>query len=297
MFTHLPSSRDAGIATLFSGERVNEKRLSEYGKFLTLRERVEYRKRVLALSSRVLSFPRWDLDGPDLRYFGEWNPPESSIHAPTCIRAGPWVLDGRQLVADAKDTAIMLIEAVVRMGGNRTLLIQSGWPSEFFGLRGWSFGSGPRSAWWSGVRKAVDVAGDLLRTYNIRVCALETDGKNPYEGLTSASTTIEFQSSVTEEQFSDPSVIVAVPCDPFAIVGSTLLESHMNVKPVFASAACMSVLYRGAVLQTSYAPWFRNKQWNPRARLNLLDGIAKPSTKQNTRCRSPHRRARSTGQS
>lgn len=261
---NVPVKRNKGLATLTNGSVINEKQLQLYGNFLNLRERVEFRKRIIGCD-RVLFFPKWDLDGPDIRYFGEYNPPPENIHNLTSFRAGPWVLDGRQMVADAKDIGIMLAESVLyKTKDPVTIAIYSPFSTEFEAQRGWNLGRGPFDAFWSGIRKAADQI-HLLYPF---IQFLAVSDINPYVEITKVC---HVQWKKKNEVEIVPNLFQAIPGDAFGLTGFSELEEEILLENKIPKEFLFNVLIFGAQIQNSYlVQKFRNDVWNPRARLGLL---------------------------
>lgn len=265
---HVPVHRSKGLVTLADGRTVHEKQLPSMGDFLTLRERVEFRHRVVALGQNLCMFPRWDFDGPDMRFFGEWKTNVSKTE-PYHMEAGPWVLDGRQLVADARDITVMLVEAAQILQGTTdplTLCIHSPVPISFQSQRGWDLKRGPYDAWWSGVRKAAETLANECPHVTL-VAVAET---NPFAELTRAS---HVQWSTTNLA----GAVVCEPCDPFTILGggaedAATLTAH-GMSPTFVLANLMMGLLGNFVPVRSsiMVPRLRHPLWVPRDRLSLLN--------------------------
>lgn len=257
-----------------NGSVINEKQLNNFGDFLNLRERVEFRKRVLGFRN-VLFFPKWDLDGPDLRYFGDWNPEATLNHPSTSFKAGPWVLDGRQMVADAKDMGLMLAETVLYQLSSQTdisIYIQSPFTTEFISQRQWNLGRGPFDAFWSGIRKAADA---LQSTYPfikfVAVC--ET---NPFLELTKTC----FVSWKKPEEVDLNSDFYAVPSDPFGIIGLGAEEESIVSKQKIPNNFLLQMLLPTTKIATStFVKTYRTPLWNPQARLPLLQTRQQNKTK------------------
>ena len=271
---HVPLARAKGLATLADGRVVNEKQLGSLGDFLTLKERVEFRHRVLCIGNTFL-VPRWDFDGPDMRFFGDWNPPAEKIHALSSLTAGPWVLDGRQMVADARDMTLLMAEAALALRGasaNITLQILSPVPVDFEAQRGWKLARGPFDAWWSGVRKAADTLASSCPT--VKVVAV--DDTNPCAECTRAL-------HVSWSKEVDETHIVCVPCDPFALFGSSTVEQKWLQKEGVQTSTLAGHLMMGMMTNTipirvsTLVPSQRHAVWNPKVRLALLN--PKPENK------------------
>jgi hypothetical protein len=271
---HVPLARSKGLATLTDGRTVNEKQLASVGDFLSLRERVEFRHRVVCIGNTFL-VPRWDLDGPDMRFFGDWNPPKEKIHAASSLSAGPWILDGRQLVADARDMTLLMAEAALALHGTSspvTLQILSPVPIDFEAQRGWKLSRGPFDAWWSGVRKAADTLATLCPTVKL----VAVDDTNPYAECTRPV-------QVTWSKEADEIGIVCVPCDPFAILGSSPCEQRWLKREGVSLTTLAGHLMMGIMTNTvslrvsTIVPSQRHAVWNPKVRLALLN--PKPENK------------------
>jgi hypothetical protein len=273
-FFSVPVKRNKGLATLTNGSVINEKQLSHYGDFLNLRERVEFRKRIVGLK-QTLFFPKWDLDGPDLRYFGDWNPEASITHPSTSFKAGPWILDGRQMVADAKDIGLMLAETVLYQipNGKETLIyVQSPFTTEFTSQRQWNLGKGPFDAFWSGIRKAADVL--QVHYPNLKFVAVyET---NPFQELTKTC----FVDWKKPEEIDLMDNFYAVPCDSFGIVGQSgdeeKIVAKQNIPPNFLLQMFSPTT---KLAYSNFVKTFRTPLWNPQTRLSLLQTRQQNKTK------------------
>ena len=271
---HVPAARAKGLATLADGRVVSEKQLSSVGDFLTLKERVEFRHRVVCLGN-VFLFPRWDLDGPDMRFFGEWTPPADKIHPTTSLTAGPWVLDGRQMVADARDMTLMLAEAALAMHGpssNVTLQILSPVPAQFEAQRGWKMNRGPFDAWWSGVRKAADTLAAVCPSLQL-VAVSDT---NPFADCTRPL-------HISWRAKADALGIVCTPCDPFALPGTSEAEQSALQTLGLSKSTLYPQLMMGIIANmipvrvSTLVPSQRHMLWNPKARLAIFN--PKPENK------------------
>lgn len=271
---HVPAARAKGLATLADGKIISEKQLPSVGDFLTLRERVEFRHRVVCLGN-VFLFPRWDLDGPDMRFFGEWNPSGDKVQQTSSLVAGPWVLDGRQMVADARDIALLLAEAALAVHGPSTavtLQIMSPVPVQFEAQRGWKMNRGPFDAWWSGVRKAADTLAAVCPSLQV-VAVCET---NPFAECTRPL-------HISWKPKPDESGIVCVPCDPFGLPGTSDAEQAALGRVGVSFASLVPQLMMGLVANivpvrvSTLVPSQRHMLWNPKARLSILN--PKPENK------------------
>ena len=271
---HVPVARSKGLATLSDGRVVNEKQLAGLGDFLSLKERVEFRHRVVCVGNTFL-VPRWDLDGPDMRFFGEWNPPADKVHTASSLTAGPWILDGRMLVADARDMTLLMAEAALALRGADTpvtLQILSPVPMDFESQRGWKLARGPFDAWWSGVRKAADTLATLCPTVKI----VAVDDTNPFAECTRTL-------HVTWSKTVDESQVVCVPCDPFAFFGGSQTEQQRLAleglpAPALAGQLMMGLMTGAVPVRVStLVPSQRHVVWNPKTRLSVLN--PKPENK------------------
>lgn len=235
---------------------------------MTLRERVEFRHRVIALGTSLCMFPRWDLDGPDMRFFGEWKSNVPKME-PFHMQAGPWVLDGRQLVADARDMTVMLVEAAQLLRGTVepiVVCIHSPIPDSFQSQRGWDLKRGPYDAWWSGVRKAAETLANECPHVKL-VAVAET---NPFAGYTRTSH-VEWKTCNVE------GAVVCEPCDPFSILGggpedAGTLTAHGMTPALVLAHLMMGLLSNLVTVRTSImVPRLRHPLWVPRDRLTLLN--------------------------
>jgi hypothetical protein len=264
-FFSVPIKRNKGLATLANGSVINEKQLSSFGDFLNLRERVELRKRIVSYK-QVLFFPKWDLDGPDLRYFGDWNPDAVLVHPSTSFKAGPWVLDGRQMVADAKDMGLMLAETSLyrnASGEDIVIYIHSPFPTEFISQRQWNLGKGPFDAFWSGIRKASDV----LHPKYPQVKFIAVSDVNPYGELTKAC----FVDWKKPDEVDYEKGFFAVPGDPFGVVGSSVDETLIMEKcKISANFLLQLFLPTTKTTYSQFVQTYRTSLWNPSTRLALL---------------------------
>ena len=228
----VPMTRKDSLATLFDGSIVSEKSLSS--EYLSLEERVTYRRRVMLFTKNeqgVCFFPTWDFNGPDLSYFGEWKP------AAAC----PWHVDGRKLVADAKDRVLQMVEAA-KARGHKRLLVYEGVPHTLTLNRGWKLQSMPWLAFYAGVRKAAEVT-------DMEIVAVSEH--NPYEGIASCVPWI----TKVEPQQGDVS---CHPCDVFSSflydpklvrILESLLGNVSNLftwMPLFAHTSRFHTQYRNA---------------------------------------------------
>ena len=220
-------------------------------------------------------FPRWDLDGPDMRFFGEWNPTADKIHPTSSLTAGPWVLDGRQMVADARDMTLLLAEAALAVKGPSnpvTLQIVSPVATQFEAQRGWKMNRGPFDAWWSGVRKAADTLANVSPSVKI-VAIADT---NPFAECARA-VHISWKAEV------DDLGIVCVPSDPFSLPGASHLEQTVLRSVGMSFSTLGAHLMMGLVANiipirvSTLVPSQRNILWNPKARLAILN--PKPENK------------------
>lgn len=248
----VPRSRDNSILTLHTGITVIEKQ-KIFG-LLTLQERIVFRRRIVCIyiGTPLFIYPKWDLEGPDIPYFGEWN--KDPQEYTSCIVGGPWTLDGRKMVADAKDRALQMVEAAIAKFPDQKLVLKlkSGIPMEYITHRGWNFGKGPWYAFWSGIRKAQEC---------VQVQFVAWDDEDPYEDYRKFSAcTIPWQ-----KDFPDHLAIDIIPQDPFAILGSTQME-----KQAFKERNIQDILpYLGNAKKQSseFHKQFRHPLWNPDQKL------------------------------
>lgn len=274
---HVPLQRRNGIATILNPRcltdpaapvivTVPEKALD--ATYLTLKERVEYRKRVHLFSTadkHLLFYPAWDLDGPDLPYFGEWKP--KVFDKTTAVEAGPWILDGKMLVADMKDRVLQMVEVCMAHGIEELCIVGPFRPS-YSNQRGWNMQKGPFMAFWSGVRKAAEILD--TRSYKLRIVAQVYD--NPYEGLTHALPNC----LMWQREASDSASIraYAYPIDGFSSMcwNSFLLAeiakmyAPLKDKPALFMESLQSSNVRVSQLQAKH----RHPVWNPIAKLRSL---------------------------
>jgi len=236
----VPLKRSRGIATLWDGTTISEKKLDST--YLSLKERIEFRKRVFALTRNLFSFPKWDIDGPDIQFFAQ-----SSRVSSKDIFVGPWILDGRKLVADAKDMALMLAEAVKHAGGNKVQIINP-FPKDFQTQRGWNVGAGIFFCFWSGVRKAAECS-------DIKFYAVSEANPFPF-----------FDCPVEWGPLLDD-VPVACPSDAFACMGTSKDEERFFNIDVFQNISKMSIEH---VKRATLCVKHRNPFWNPKDILHLL---------------------------
>jgi hypothetical protein len=233
----IPLMRNGAVA--YDGTRVvSEKSLTSY---LSLRERVVYRRRVMLISNAqrgIVLYPTWDFNGPDLSYFGEWKP---SLEC-------PWNIDGRKLVADAKDRVLQMVEAAKAKGLKR-LLVYEGVPHTLTLKRGWHLGSMPWLAFYAGVRKAAEVADMDI----VAVCE-----NNPYEGITSP---VSWAKDV-EPRDGD---VACFPCDTFSafnydpLLVSVLKDLLVDAPSISTLFAWMPMVSHASTLHLQH----RNAHWNP----------------------------------
>ena len=251
----VPVSRANGMAMIYTPtgmQEVSEKTLR--APFLSLLDRVLYRKRVELCvdplkSEAVLHFPMWDFNGPDLHYFSTWNTGEKKFHA---FRVGPWDVDGRQLVADAKDRVLQMIEAAEYTkthSGKAVRLVIHNDASNITLQRGWSMGNRPWLAFFSGVRKACEA-----RPFPILVVS----PTNPYDGMTRANPVAWF----TEAPEFDGISIHCYPIDPFAMYSSEVYK-RMQDALGDASINCQT-------FQSTLPVQFRSPMWNPMTKLGVF---------------------------
>jgi len=238
----VPVKRKKGIATLWDGSEISEKKLGDT--YLTLKERIELRRRVFVLTPLSMSFPKWDIDGPDIHFFAQ-----NGRVSPKDITVGPWTLDGRKLVADAKDCALMIAEAA-KKAGRKCVQIINPYATSFATQRGWIVGAGVFFCFWSGVRKASECTDMKL------IAVSET---NPYP----------FFDCAVEWTTYNENEMVACPCDPFACIGSTDEEIKYlgNVK-IFESIS--KIIASGNISRATLCVANRNQFWNPKEILQLL---------------------------
>ena len=237
----VPLKRNASLATIFDGTTVSEKSLSSA--YLSLAERVTYRRRVMLFSNTIrgaVVYPTWDFNGPDLSYFGEWKPSEGKC---------PWDIDGRKLVADAKDRVLQMVEAV-KVRGLKRLLIYDGIPHTLTLARGWTLGSVPWLAFWAGIRKAAEVAG-------VKIVAVTEH--NPYENIVSP---VAWTNEIAEKLEGD---VVCYPCDAFSSflydtkLGGILMDLFVDAPPVEHLFSWIPMSTHTSTLHAEH----RNIHWNP----------------------------------
>jgi len=269
---NVPLQRQGGFALISQG-RVPEKTLA-YPLYLSLIERVELRKRIHFLSSPKLGFgffPAWDFDGPDLPYFGEYKGALKS----TSIEAGPWSLDGRQLVADIRDRMLQAAEAVtllwsepIKRQARVRIHIWEICSREYVNNRNWNMKDKIWQAFWSGVRKAREVLASIC----------------PYIDLvavTPSSDTTPFLWQDEEKRMPwcqdvDPTLlnteeinVFLTPCDPFAALGSTTAEHRILAK--FGLGP--NNIYFTNFFSFHRSTWpetYRHKLWNPKDSLSRI---------------------------
>jgi hypothetical protein len=199
---------------------------------------------------------------------------DSTTGVSSSLAAGPWVLDGRQLVADARDMTLLMAEAALALHGSRDIKLQvlSPVPLDFEAQRGWKLSRGPFDAWWSGVRKAADTLASLCP--NVKLVAIEET--NPFAECTRTL-------HVSWSKDVDASGILCVPCDPFALMGSSALEKEWLQREGIPLSALAGQLMMGMMTNTiptrvsTLVPTQRHAVWNPKTRLALLN--PKPENK------------------
>jgi len=266
---NVPLFRQNGFATVGAG-KVPEKTLT-FPLYLSLLERVELRKRIHFLISPKVGFgffPAWDFDGPDLPYFGEYKGALKS----TSIEAGPWSLDGRQLVADAKDRMLQAAEAVnifwPEAGAQNKKIKIWVWEicsSKFINNRNWNMKDKIWQAFWSGVRKARETLATIC-THVDFVAVTPSSDKTPFEWQDAEKRMAWCQDM--ELSMLDPECINVFlsPCDPFASLGSSPSEHIILSKFGFSSHEIVFPQF----FQYHKSTWpetYRHKLWNPKDRL------------------------------
>ena len=250
--TYVPISRADGAAVISTphGLRtVSEKSLGP--PYLSLFERVLYRKRVSLYfngEKGVLLFPLWDFNGPDLPYFSTWS---SGQQKPGTFKVGPWDVDGRELVADAKDRTLQMIEAGLftkfHTGKNVRLAIYND-DMDVKLHRGWTMGNKAWLAFFSGVRKACE--SQAFPVYAV-------SSKNPYEGMTRTNPVV-WTDSLPE---FDGITIHCYGNDPFAMVSQ---ENMARVHTLGSTCAPPQTM------KSVLPAMFRSPLWNPMTKLGVF---------------------------
>lgn len=195
------------------------------------------------ITPTLISFPKWDIDGPDIHFFAQNGRANSKD-----LAVGPWILDGRKLVADAKDTALMIAEAM-RREGKTSIQIINPYSINFVTQRGWNVGKGLFYCFWSGIRKAAECVPDIS--------FIAVSDANPYPF---------YECAVQWKPLGEG--LVACPSDPFACMGSTEAESPFFNDDV--SANISKFILHSDVSRASLCLVHRNQFWNPSDVLNLL---------------------------
>lgn len=195
------------------------------------------------ITPTLISFPKWDIDGPDIHFFAQNGRAGSKD-----LIVGPWTLDGRKLVADAKDMALMIAEAV-RQSGNASIQIMNPYSTNFSTQRGWQVGRGLFYCFWSGVRKAAECVPD--------VTFIAISESNPYPF---------YECAVKWRPLEEG--LVAVPSDPFACLGSTMEEAPFFTPSVYKSIS--KFILQNRVSRSHLCPQYRNQYWDPNDVLHLL---------------------------
>ena len=237
----VPLSRTGAIVHVWDGTQlktVSEKSLSSA--YLSLEERVTFRRRVMLFTSGqrgVIFYPTWDFNGPDLPYFGEWKPRS----------ACPWDIDGRKLVADAKDRVLQMVEAA-KFRGMKRLFVYEGAPHTLTLKRGWKLGSMAWLAFFAGVRKASEVAGMDI------VAVTET---NPYEGL---STAIEW--CQPRDVILGDRDLACHPCDVFSYLPYDPTAASI-LKPFFDGPMDVFSWIPMSSYTSTLSQKHRNAYWSP----------------------------------
>ena len=252
-------TRKNSIVTLSNGNTCCEKQCTS---LLSLRERVYLRRRVTHIAKagkHVLVYPRWDFDGPDIQYFGKWQRKEGALDSYT-FRAGHWILDGRQLVADAKDRIVQMIEACMHSVTLPTKVhILPPVTKQYTTLKGWDMGNHVWNAFWSGVRKGADVAHRYGITL-VAVCA-----NDPYEQFRLHS---DCRVEHVAELPSDAAV-TAISQDPFSF-----LFAPSELEILYANSISLEsyfvMLTQATCKQSSLVTEERNPLWKPNEKLDLL---------------------------
>lgn len=251
----VPAQKSGLLVTMHDGHLMTQKQAVSKGGFLTLRERVQFRRRVSILNSRLLIFPLWDFDGPDLRFFGEFHGmvPECDGPFPTHFEVGPWVIDGRLVVADAKDMVVMMAEAAAGKGVKK-LAIRNPYGTDMSTGRGWSLGRSLHDAFWSGVRKAADA----LIGKGMEIVAVAE--KNPF----SVDTFAKFSESVPWDAAE------CVGFEAFALAEASLAEvlPRHGISSTPPLLTCF--IAAGNSARSQWQPELRTKLWDPEQRLQIL---------------------------
>ena len=251
--------------------------------FLSLTERVDLRRRVVLFSRGargVAVFPAWDMDGPDLPYFADFDERGDRDVPVTAMRAGPWIVDGRLIVADMKDRVLQAIEAAATAWPRATLALHvvETVPHAWRAARGWDFGAWLWTAFWSGVRKARDaLPSDLAARVRISAVTPST-AASPFAWQDPAARILNHVSLDASVAASEAEVNIAmIGCDPFAMLGSTPLEAEtfrawIGLRPDAASA--MATM--GARVFVSRLPAARRHPlWTPAGRLSNVTNRSK----------------------
>lgn len=270
---NVPVTRKQGVATIFTMKQnaygapvteshsVPEKTLQP-PQYLSLVERVELRRRAHLFSrgSRGCAItPAWDFEGPDLPYFSEY---ASALHS-TSIKAGPWVIDGRQLVADAKDRVLQVAEAIAGRWGTDAvahLYVMEPFARDYETKRGWKIGEGIWSAWWSGVRKAREALSAAFPSLVLHAITPSSE-ETPFAWQPEAAR-MSWARSLPEELNDAQPSIVMVGCDPFASLGSSDVEkaalAFANIPQTLTAWVAASPVY-----QSTWPAAHRHPLWKP----------------------------------
>ena len=284
-FLQVPLSRENGIATFMSpqGQQTIPEKLLDLN-FLSLRQRVEFRKRVALFYnpnqlSSVLFFPTWDFNGPDLHYFGKWKP--ASFDPTSSILAGPWRIDGRELVADAKDRMMQCVEAALWIQALRkcriTIKVADAVPNDLVLSRGWPMGKGAWSAWWAGVRKAAEV----VEAFGMNIQFVACSAINPYDGMIRHNP-VQYKLlesfSLNEDEFT----LRCAPMDPFENIAhrnQALLAEALGTKASTISFSNVFVALPSIFLPSTLPGKCRNFEWDPLRNLDAIDRMTRTKQK------------------
>lgn len=263
---NVPTFRQGGFVNMGT-TKVPEKTLS-YPLYLNLVERVELRKRIhfLYKSNMALGFyPAWDFDGPDLPYFGEYKGQLKS----TSVEAGPWSLDGRQMVADVKDRMLQAAEAANILYPHQkiNIYVREMVPKQFTNNRNWNMKDKVWQAFWSGVRKAQEVVKTI--SPNIQFIAVTpSSDTTPFEWQDEEKR-MPWSKDFTNINLNEINIYL-IPCDPFAVIGSTQIENE--VLTAFGINRMKDIYYPNFFnsIQSTWPSLYRHKLWNPKDGLSRI---------------------------
>jgi hypothetical protein len=186
------------------------------------------------------------------------------------VEAGPWSLDGRQMVADVKDRMLQSAEAAKLLFKNNkiNIYVREMVPKEFSNNRNWNMKDKVWQAFWSGVRKAQEIVKTI--SPNIQFIAITpSSDTTPYEWQEEEKRMKWYKNIPFPLQMQDEINMFLTPCDPFAALGSTYIENEILAKFGLGSRD----MYYPQFFQAYQSTWpsmYRHKLWNPKDGLHRV---------------------------